>query len=291
MAKIKIAEQFYSLQGEGLYAGVPSVFLRTFGCNFQCRGFGMSEGGLSKEPERIANSIDLGEADYNTLPLAKTGCDSYGSWHPKFKHLSKMMTTEDIVSESVDIVDQGRSFNHPNSRFKNIHYVITGGEPLLGWQRSYPKLFDQLHITGFRNVTFETNGTQEITADFKDYLLNSRLLDNRMNLTFSVSAKLSESGETHIDAIKPEIVTSYQQLGNVYLKFVVSDNCNLNEIYKVINEYREYGFNGEVYLMPEGGTPDNYYANTRKVAELCMMEGYRYSPRLQVDLWGNANAT
>ena len=42
--KLKISELFYSIQGEGRYMGVPSVFLRTFGCNFQCAGFGMRKG-------------------------------------------------------------------------------------------------------------------------------------------------------------------------------------------------------------------------------------------------------
>jgi len=54
MAKIKVAEIFHSLQGEGLYIGVPSVFLRTFGCNFKCAGFGMPAGELSSEPDDIA---------------------------------------------------------------------------------------------------------------------------------------------------------------------------------------------------------------------------------------------
>ena len=39
--KLKISEIFYSAQGEGRFVGVPSVFLRTFGCNFTCGGFGM----------------------------------------------------------------------------------------------------------------------------------------------------------------------------------------------------------------------------------------------------------
>jgi 7-carboxy-7-deazaguanine synthase len=52
MSKIKIAELFYSIQGEGRYMGVPSVFLRTFGCNFKCAGFGMPNGEFSNEERR-----------------------------------------------------------------------------------------------------------------------------------------------------------------------------------------------------------------------------------------------
>ena len=73
MSKIKIAELFYSIQGEGRYMGVPSVFLRTFGCNFKCAGFGMPKGELSTEIEPIAARI--GEfTKYEQLPLASTGC-------------------------------------------------------------------------------------------------------------------------------------------------------------------------------------------------------------------------
>ena len=291
MNKIKIAELFYSLQGEGLYAGVPSIFLRTFGCNFECRGFGMPKGELSQEAERIADEVDLSRANYDTLPIALTGCDSYASWHPKYKHLSKMMTIEEIAQESIQLIDDQAWKFQGGTEFKNIHYVITGGEPLLGWQRAYPELFEMLHSNGFRNVTFETNGTQELTDDFRDYLMLSALKNQKMNLTFSVSAKLQESGENYSKAIRPDIIASYQTYGNVYLKFVVSNMYDIDEIYNVVSKYKDAGFNGEVFLMPEGGNPDNYHANTQKVAELCMSEGYRYSPRLQVDIWQNAWGT
>lgn len=84
MSKIKIAELFYSIQGEGRYMGVPSVFLRTFGCNFKCAGFGMPRGKLSNEAEEIAQVAHLFN-EYQDLPLVSTGCDSYASWHPDFK--------------------------------------------------------------------------------------------------------------------------------------------------------------------------------------------------------------
>ena len=34
---MRIVELFYSLQGEGLLTGVPSLFIRTAGCNLDCR--------------------------------------------------------------------------------------------------------------------------------------------------------------------------------------------------------------------------------------------------------------
>ena len=46
--KLRYSEAFYSVQGEGKFVGVPSVFLRTFGCNFRCMNFGLPRG----EPSR-----------------------------------------------------------------------------------------------------------------------------------------------------------------------------------------------------------------------------------------------
>ena len=106
MSKIKIAELFYSIQGEGRYMGVPSVFLRTFGCNFKCAGFGMPRGQLSTEVEEIARThIEIESFQkYEELPLVSTGCDSYASWDPRFKDLSPMLTSEAIVDRIMEIV-------------------------------------------------------------------------------------------------------------------------------------------------------------------------------------------
>jgi organic radical activating enzyme len=51
--KFKVSELFYSAQGEGRYVGVPSVFLRMFGCNFTCSGFGCKKGEKSTEADEV----------------------------------------------------------------------------------------------------------------------------------------------------------------------------------------------------------------------------------------------
>jgi organic radical activating enzyme len=72
MEKIKVSEIFYSAQGEGRFVGVPSVFLRTFGCNFKCAGFGMPKGELSDEIAPIAKNVQLYKT-FEELPLVNTG--------------------------------------------------------------------------------------------------------------------------------------------------------------------------------------------------------------------------
>lgn len=285
MSKIKIAELFYSIQGEGRYMGVPSVFLRTFGCNFKCAGFGMPRGELSTEADEVARTHKEIESfmKYEDLPLVSTGCDSYASWMPEFKDLSPMLTTDAIVERTMEIL--------PNNEWGNAHLVITGGEPLLGWQRAYPDLLNHPKMTSLREITFETNGTQALTPEFAQYLKDwpwQHKNSYTREITFSVSAKLPCSGEKWEDAIKPEIVKSYQDIGaNVYLKFVIATKQDFDDAECAIGAYRAAGFTGHVYLMPVGGVESVYALNNRTVADLAMKNGLRYSDRLQVPLFKN----
>ena len=278
MSKLKIAELFYSIQGEGRYMGVPSVFLRTFGCNFKCAGFGMPKGELSNEAENIDPTL---YTEYKSLPLVSTGCDSYASWDPRFKHLSPVLSTDSIATAIVDTL--------PYKEWRDEHLVITGGEPLLGWQRAYPDLLRHPKMAGLKEITFETNGTQPLTEEFKDYLLEWLMPHPEYNkeITFSVSAKLSCSGEERHEAIRPEIVCDYQDWGYTYLKFVIATEEDAEEAIETADIYRAEGFTGPVYLMPVGGVESVYTLNNRRVAELAMKNGLRYSDRLQVPLFKN----
>jgi len=103
----------------------------------------------------------------------------------------------------------------------------------------------------------------------------------------TVSAKLSCSGEARHEAIRPEIVCSYQDVGYTYLKFVIATEEDAEEAIETADIYRENGFTGPVYLMPVGGVESVYTLNNRRVAELAMKNGLRYSDRLQVPLFKN----
>jgi organic radical activating enzyme len=286
MSKIKIAELFYSIQGEGRYMGVPSVFLRTFGCNFKCQGFGLPRGETTTEVEAIASRITEFKR-YEDLPLVSTGCDSYASWDPRFKDLSPMLTSDAIVERTMEIL--------PFNTWHDEHLVITGGEPLLGWQRAYPDLLNHPKMANLKEITFETNGTQRLTKEFRQYLqfdwLEDHLTENHRRIprevTFSVSAKLPCSGEKWEEAILPEVVCEYEEVGTAYLKFVIATEQDYLDAVRAVKEYRAAGFKGHVYLMPVGGVESVYAMNNRRVADLAMAAGLRYSDRLQVPLFKN----
>ena len=277
MQKIKVSELFYSIQGEGRFMGVPSIFLRTFGCNFTCEGFGMPRGEKSDEREIIAQHSDQYK-DYKSLPLVTTGCDSYASWDVRFKHLSPLLTIDAIVDAILHML--------PYGKWTSEHLVITGGEPLLGWQRAYPSLLSHPGMVNLQELTFETNGTQELTLEFSEYL-KTHWRKGWDRLTFSVSPKLSVSGEKWEDAIKPDVVMQYQEHGYAYLKFVVADEKDVAEAAMAVECYKDNGFTGPVYLMPVGGVESVYAMNNKNVALMAMKKGWRYSDRLQVPLFKN----
>ena len=277
MSKIKVSELFYSIQGEGKYMGVPSVFLRTFGCNFRCPSFGLHHGEKTTEVLPIIQNI-TNYKSYNDLPLVKSGCDSYAAVYPDFKDFSPMLTSEAITDRIMEII--------PHGEWQDEHLVITGGEPLLGWQRAYPDLLNNSKMKSLKEITFETNGTQKLTPEFKSYLTKWNREVGK-ELTFSVSAKLPASGEKWEEAILPEVVCEYEEVGTAYLKFVVATEEDIADAQRAVSQFKLAGFKGYIYLMPVGGIESVYTLNAKNVALAAMKRGWRYSDRLQVPLFKN----
>jgi len=140
-----------------------------------------------------------------------------------------------------------------------------------------------------KNVTIEINTTQNLHNEFFNYLSDN----NRIQVTFSCSPKLSVSGESWDDAIKPDVARQYQLVGgsDLYLKFVVADRSDVDEVTRAVQQYRDAGVECPVYLMPLGGRSEEYSLNVQEVAELCMERGWRFTPRLHISLFGNAWGT
>tara|TARA_B100000927_G_scaffold290519_1_gene289610 strand:+ start:1383 stop:2342 length:960 start_codon:yes stop_codon:yes gene_type:complete len=294
--KLRYSEVFYSVQGEGRWVGVPSVFLRTFGCNFECAGFGQPRDNIIAKdsmPYLIDERADPEHPDayksMEELPVTPIGCDSSASWSMKYKHLQRTETVSEVIDNILSLIPN-RTFQGRHG--EDIHLVITGGEPLLGWQRVWPTLIDRLHKEhGLYNVTFETNGSKDVIEPMIEYF-NSDGKD--VHVTWSTSPKLSISAELLENTLKPECLLTMNKVENSFLynKFVVRDMIDFDEVDMFVKAYKDAGVViDSVYCMPEGATFEQQELTEKDVAEACMQTGYKFSPRLHINLFGNAWGT
>lgn len=292
--KIRLGEQpFKSIQGESIYCGHPSIFVRFFGCNLRCPHFGLKDqevGTLNQEVQTIIENL----SQYKTLedlPLVNSGCDSYYAIYPEFKHFAKEYSEQEIFDE-IKLLSEG-SMRKP-------HVVFTGGEPLL-WSKALEVIIPRIVLElGIEYITFETNGTQTLSKKMITMLNElQNIMDiqkEELNILFSVSPKLSCSGHIKSDTFFPEALRSYNEVKNsiLVLKFVAEANIKyFDEIFSFLKEYHLNEVNiYDVYIMPEGGNNDEkYQRNCKDLAKFCYENSFSYSPRLQVELFANKIGT
>ena len=243
-----------------------------------------------KHNDEVKALLDAGvhenTKEFNDLPIVHTGCDTYASIYPEFKHFNMLREVDEVVDHLISLLPEGK-WTMDNGQ--DIHLIMTGGEPLLAWQRLYIDLFEHPKMRDLKNVTFETNTTQLLHKDFKQYLQDQ----DRFEVTWSCSPKLSVSGEPWETAIKPEVARDYADVGDsiMYLKFVVADRTDIEEAGRAVDEYKAAGIHCPVYLMPLGGRSEEYNLNVQEVANICMEKGWRFTPRLHISLFGNAWGT
>lgn len=220
---MKIAEVFYSVQGEGKLVGTPSVFVRTSGCNLRC-----------------------------------SWCDTpYTSWAPEG-------VARDVGSLVAEVMGFGAR-----------HVVVTGGEPLLA--PDIVALTQSLRAQGL-HITVETAGT--IYAPVACDLMS---ISPKLRNSTPDDAKwgpIHERTRLQFDTLR-QLMAEY----SYQLKFVVAAAADLEEILEVTGTV---GAPAEhVLLMPEGRTPEILRERAQWLVPLCLRHGFRYSPRVHVDIWGD----
>ncbi|MEZ5387619.1 MAG: 7-carboxy-7-deazaguanine synthase QueE [Prosthecobacter sp.] len=229
-----ISEIFYSVQGEGSLTGVPSVFVRTSGCNLRC-----------------------------------SWCDTpYASWKPE--------GTEMSVKEIMEAVAV-----HP-TRF----VVVTGGEPMIA--RDMPLLLTELRDAG-KHITIETAGTvppNGVPCDLAS--LSPKLAHSTPDEARAGPAWVEKHEKLRL---QPEVLSAWCSAYDYQLKFVVADESSVEELQSVVDSIGLSVPPERILVMPEGVTREVLKKRQDWLVELCKRTGWRYTPRLHIDLFGNRRGT
>ena len=294
--KYYYSEIFYSIQGEGHYTGVPTAWIRFFLCNLQCDGFGQLNPTDPDTYELPYETFDVSTVErVEDLPVWDKGCDSSYTWAKKYRHLMGQATASELADRVTDIMRNNSNpeglFLHPASG-QHQHLCITGGEPLMPVsQQAFIGTYRELERRGNlpQSVTFETNGTQKLTAEFKE-LVSS--IDTE--IFFSVSPKLwTVAGERREKAIHPELVKEYRDLSDQgQLKFVLGNQDEQwTEMEEVLKLFRAEGIDYPVWIMPVGAREEEQAATAGEVARRAFQRGYNVAARVHVHLFGNLIGT
>ena len=229
-----IAEIFHSIQGEGELTGVPSVFVRTSGCNLRC-----------------------------------AWCDTpYASWHPQGEEMSVAAIVTRVLSYSCR------------------HVVLTGGEPVIA--KGIHDLAARLKQAG-THITIETAGTIAPAGIACDLASLSPKLANSTPASALVGPAWVQRHEQ--TRLQPEVLRQWLDAYPYQLKFVVSDEQQLEEILGLREIIDRSVPANKILLMPEGVTAEALGSRRDWLIEACKLHGFRFCQRLHIELFGNTRGT
>ena len=263
--KLLISSDFYSVQGEGISTGIPSYFIRLGLCNLTC---GMSNRFL----KALLNEKELADGEIFKGDLELEGkatwtCDSTSQWawrgeDKDFQYLIDRWKEQGIY----DDVKNG-----------TIHLIWTGGEPTIkGHQEAITNFLTYWYeqdnsIKPYSEI--ETNGTVEIGDNLFKHLhqINS-------------SPKLSNSGMTEKQRIKPEAIKRIMEHSNYQFKFVISNEEDVQEIFRDFIVPFSIPL-ANVVCMPGLDSQTDFHERTQFVLEMAKKYKFRGLTRLHISAW------
>jgi organic radical activating enzyme len=293
--KYKYSEIFgKTIQGEAEYTGVPTVWIRFWGCNLECNGFGQIDPTNKSSYNLDYQTIDVSSiSKMEDLPVFTKGCDSSYSWSKKFAHLAHIETVSEICNKLESYL---KSESNPEGKFLHpvsqqwIHLAFTGGEPMM----SQNAIVDIMQEFANRNnepkyITIETNGTQTAREKFKTYFGYGETPCFRGELFWSVSPKLYLSGELWEDTMKPDVLEIYNIISNRGQLKYVSDGSDRawKEVAEATKIFREYSVKWPVWIMPVGADIEGQTLVAAKVTEGAVERGYNVAARVHTYIFGN----
>jgi len=228
---VRISEIFYSIQGEGRLLGMPSVFIRTSGCNLRC-----------------------------------VWCDTpYTSWRPEGSEWS----IRKIILQV--------------HKYPAHHVVVTGGEPLLAPE--IVELTKALKRNG-AHITIETAATL-----FKPVACDLISLSPKLAHSTPWKREMGKFAKMHEErrlnfGVMQEFLDGY----DYQLKFVVDRRQDFTEIRDLLDQLDGVD-RARVLVMAQGRTSGEARRKAKWIVELCKEHGYRFTPRLHIDLFGNRRGT
>ncbi len=242
-----------TVQGEGKLAGTPSLFIRLASCNLRCI-WQMDDGSFCR-------------------------CDtSYASFHPNDKKAWNVDEIVNVIKQNIGAMQ---------------HVVITGGEPLLQ-KNGVAALCKSIKENLGLHITIETNGTifcEELTK-YVDLFSISPKLSNSVpsaeRLKFYNEAETPSSRYHHEVRKNMPVLQSYIDKSNdLQLKFVVAKQSDADEIIndylKVLKGYKKC----DTMLMPLGATHEQITKSNPIVLQMCIQNGWKYTPRIHIDIFGS----
>ena len=294
--KVRYSEMFYSFQGEAELAGTPTVWLRFFGCNLECNGFGQEQPTEPDTWELPYKDYDLIAVDrVEDLPVWDKGCDSSYTWSMKYKHLATDTTIEGACDKLESLLPHGK-FTHPLSKQENM-LAFTGGEPMLQ-QRQMKAIVNQFLARGNvpKIITVETNGTKKLNKDLQDFI-NIYLADMGIRWHWAISPKTwHTAGEEQ--AFDVDNFMSY--IEGTKSTGIIKIVCNgSKDAWREIDFYADqitrYAKRAEmkkpdIWIMPAGATKEEQ-ENVAAICNVAMEKGYKVATRNHCYVYGNQIGT